>query len=93
MINFSSPSCHPGAHACGGHADRWYGIFVVFWLAVLTNRRLLLDIPAPVDLDTFLVPNEIDWRVTDELRKVRSMMVSESESLQIKPSKESSLNE
>jgi hypothetical protein len=65
-----SPSCHPGAHACGGHADRWYGIFVAFWLAVLTKRRLLLDIPAPVGLDTFLVPNEIDWRVTDELRKV-----------------------
>ncbi|CAD7961825.1 unnamed protein product [Amoebophrya sp. A25] len=68
--------CHHGAYACGGHGDRWNGIFVAFLLAVVTGRDFLIDMPDPIALDNFLVPardpftgeRNVDWVVDDELR-------------------------
>lgn len=75
--NYIVFGCHSGAYACGGHADRWAGIFVAFLLALTTGRQLLIDMPDPVGLENFLTPRRdlvsgernVDWVVTDKLRR------------------------
>ncbi|CAJ1454913.1 unnamed protein product [Effrenium voratum] len=54
--------CQP-ALPCGGHGDRLKGIVAAFILAVLTGRLFLLDAPDPWDLQLFLQPKMLDWRV------------------------------
>ncbi|CAD7949225.1 unnamed protein product [Amoebophrya sp. A120] len=69
--------CHAGAYACGGHGDRWNGIFVSFLLAIVLGREFLIDMPDPIALSNFLVPardpftgeKNVDWVVTDEKRE------------------------
>eukprot|EP00392_Amoebophrya_sp_AT5.2_P000445 g446.t1 len=69
--------CHAGAFACGGHGDRWNGIFVTFLLALVLGREFLIDMPDPIGLDNFLVPGRdpfsgkrnVDWVVTEEIRR------------------------
>jgi len=48
---------------CGGHGDRWNGLFTAFLLAVLTDRVFLIDSESPLPLEHFWVPASLDWRL------------------------------
>jgi hypothetical protein len=48
---------------CGGLGDRISGILQAFYMALCTNRRLLIDWTTPAPLRDFLQPNYIDWTV------------------------------
>jgi hypothetical protein len=56
-----SYTCHD---FCGGWGDRVRGLTFVFTLAILTQRRFLIDAPYPCLLSSFLHPNLIDWNYT-----------------------------
>eukprot|EP00928_Gymnodinium_smaydae_P040183 TRINITY_DN27299_c0_g1_i1.p1 TRINITY_DN27299_c0_g1~~TRINITY_DN27299_c0_g1_i1.p1 ORF type:complete len:666 (-),score=136.42 TRINITY_DN27299_c0_g1_i1:124-1836(-) len=55
-------ACHPSL-PCGGHGDRLKGIASALALAMVTNRLFFIDAPDPWDLDLFLQPAALDWRV------------------------------
>jgi hypothetical protein len=56
-------SCDSG---CGGIGDRINGILTLFYVAMTTNRVLLIDHPNPCPLTESLVPNRINWNVPRE---------------------------
>ena len=50
-------------YPCGGWADRQKGIVSTFLLALLTNRRYIIDMDKPCKLEHFLMPNVYNWSV------------------------------
>mmetsp|Transcript_28585 Transcript_28585/g.65349 ORF Transcript_28585/g.65349 Transcript_28585/m.65349 type:complete len:493 (-) Transcript_28585:797-2275(-) len=53
-----------GDEFCGGLGDRVIGIIKTLYLAILTNRVLLLDSPYPVPLDRVLNPSFMAWNAS-----------------------------
>ena len=51
-------SCHGG---CNGWGDRIRGLASVYILALLTQRRFMIDMDNPCPLSRFLRPNIVDW--------------------------------
>ncbi len=49
---------------CGGIADRIKGIMSVYALALMTDRKLIINMTFPCKLDKYLIPNEVDWSQT-----------------------------
>lgn len=47
---------------CGGFGDRIRGIISSFFLATLTHRHFIIDMPFPCPITRFLKPNLYDWR-------------------------------
>ncbi|CAF1140716.1 unnamed protein product [Rotaria sordida] len=47
---------------CGGWGDRLRGITSAYILAVLLQRRFVIDMQYPCNLTNFLLPNLIDWK-------------------------------
>ena len=57
--------CHDGQ--CGGLADRLSGLTYTLLLAVMSQRVLLFDWrDSRISQNTYLEPNAIDWRLTEE---------------------------
>ncbi|XP_060599326.1 uncharacterized protein LOC132752932 [Ruditapes philippinarum] len=48
---------------CGGFADRQKGIISTFLLALLTNRKFIIDMTSPCNLEEFLEPNVYNWNL------------------------------
>ena len=46
---------------CGGYGNRLHGITVLLIYAMLTKRVFLLRMTNPVDINTYLSPNTIQW--------------------------------
>ncbi|KAH3880388.1 hypothetical protein DPMN_004302 [Dreissena polymorpha] len=54
---------------CGGLGDRLKGIVSVYILSQLSKRKFGIRMSDPKDLQMFLQPNVIDWRITaDEIK-------------------------
>ena len=51
---------------CSGLGDRLVGLISAALLAVLTDRALLIHMPAPFPWSEVFVPNMIDWRMPQE---------------------------
>jgi hypothetical protein len=51
---------------CGGIGDRINGILTLFYVAMTTNRVLLIDHPNPFPLTETLVSNRVNWNVPKE---------------------------
>ncbi|CAF3400756.1 unnamed protein product [Rotaria sp. Silwood2] len=49
------------ASFCGGWGDRLRGITSVYILALLTNRRFMIDMNYPCDILTVIQPNFVNW--------------------------------
>ncbi|CAF1049250.1 unnamed protein product [Rotaria sp. Silwood1] len=47
---------------CGGWGDRLRGITSAYILAILLERRFVIDMQYPCNLTNFLLPNLIDWK-------------------------------
>ena len=54
-----------GPRWCGGWGDRQRGIASSFLLANLTNRKFILNMKSPCDLNNFLEPNEYNWTMAN----------------------------
>lgn len=52
--------CGP-SDTCGGLGDRQRGLASAFLLALLTNRRFVIEMDSPCPLENFLEPNTYDW--------------------------------
>lgn len=48
---------------CGGVGDRMNGIMTLFYIAMVTERVLVINHPRPFPLTDVLVPNRIQWDV------------------------------
>ena len=46
---------------CGGYGNRLSGITVLLVYAMLTKRVFLLDMTIPVDINSYYLPNAIQW--------------------------------
>lgn len=53
---------------CGGWGDRLRGIFSVYMLALVSNRRFLIDMSYPCDIHRVLQPHRIDWRFSSNFQ-------------------------
>ena len=51
-------------YECGGYGNRIHGITVLLVLAMLTKRVFLIQMTKPVDINAYLLPNEIQWSYT-----------------------------
>lgn len=51
---------------CGGWADRLKGIVEVYMLSLLAKRRFAILMKEPSDLENFLTPNILDWRLSED---------------------------
>ena len=49
---------------CGGYGNRIEAITVILMFAMLTKRVFLLQMTKPVDINTYLLPNAIQWNHT-----------------------------
>lgn len=49
---------------CGGQKDRFKGIAMAFFLALSTNRALVINIELPMRVEQMLYPNNIAWNLT-----------------------------
>ena len=56
--------CAIMGEVCGGYGNRLHGITVIFMFALLTKRVFLLQMTHPVDINTFLLPDAIQWNHT-----------------------------
>lgn len=50
---------------CGGWADRLKGIMQVYMLSLLSRRRFAIVMTEPSDLQHFLKPSLLDWRLNE----------------------------
>ena len=50
---------------CGGYGNRISGITVALFLAILSNRTLLIEMKYPFDINRILHPNAIQWNYTN----------------------------
>ena len=48
-------------YSCGGWGNRLGGISVVFTLAVITKRALVISMPLPLDINILMHPKAIMW--------------------------------
>ena len=48
-------------HTCGGYGNRISGIAVLLVYAMLAKRALLLQMTIPVDINSYFMPNAIEW--------------------------------
>ena len=78
---------------CGGLAERMLGIVSTFYVALLTNRIFLIDSTVPVELDTVLEPNRIDWRFKNYENHIRLMDYSQEDMRNLNEEKQSTLLE
>ena len=46
---------------CGGLADRQRGIISAYLLALLTDRKFVVDMTYPCEMEQFWIPNEYNW--------------------------------
>lgn len=61
---------------CGGWGDRLRGILSVYVLALLTDRRFLIDMTYPCDLLQVVQPNAVNWTWTEPSRQAnRSQLI------------------
>ena len=51
-------------YKCGGYGNRMHGITVLLILAMLTEYVFLIQMTNPVDINTYLLPNAIQWNYT-----------------------------
>ena len=51
-------------YECGGYGNRIHGITVLLILAMLTKRVFLIQMTNPVDINTYQLPNTIQWNYT-----------------------------
>ena len=51
-------------YECGGYGNRIHGITVLLILAMLTKNVFLIQMTNPVDINTYLLPNAIQWNHT-----------------------------
>ncbi len=58
---------------CGGIADRIKGIMSVYALALMTDRKLIVNMTFPCKLDKYLIPNEVDWSQTVPANSLKSI--------------------
>eukprot|EP00117_Sycon_ciliatum_P040929 scpid28265/ scgid30013/ len=53
---------------CGGLADRFEGVLVLYFAAVISNRAFFINWTKPTDLENFYVPrhggDSLDWRLS-----------------------------
>ncbi|XP_060076829.1 uncharacterized protein LOC132563779 [Ylistrum balloti] len=61
---------------CGGWSDRLSGILSTLIMALLTNRRLLINHDKPCPLEDYLIPAHFDWRFN------RSILLNRTKSYQ-----------
>ena len=54
------------ALSCGGLGDRLKGIMQVYMLSILSKRRFAIEMKEPSDLENFLKPNLLDWRLRED---------------------------
>ena len=54
---------------CGGWADRQKGIVTTFLMALLTNRKFVIDVTHPCKLEEFLMPNVYNWMLCKNFLK------------------------
>lgn len=54
---------------CGGLGDRQRGLASGFLLALLTNRRFVIEMDTPCPLENFLEPNTYDWTMCKSFLK------------------------
>jgi hypothetical protein len=71
---------HEGNVDCGGWGDRLKSIVSGYWLAMLTNRSLIIRMNRPCNLNEIFEPNELNWNVevNDEIikqKKIRSKFI------------------
>ncbi|KAK3708849.1 hypothetical protein QZH41_016280 [Actinostola sp. cb2023] len=57
--------CRGHDGGCGGYGNRMVGLVSTFYLAVLLGRVFMLHWGGPEHLESFLLPNEIDWRYNE----------------------------
>ena len=61
---------------CGGWGDRLRGILSVYVLALLTDRRFLIDMSYPCDLLKVVEPNAVNWTWSEPSRQAnRSQLI------------------
>jgi len=58
---------------CEGLGDRLIGIVSSFYVALLMGRVFLIDSTIPVELESMLEPNMIDWRYKAQEHKLKSL--------------------
>ena len=67
---------------CGGWADRLKGIMSAYAWALLTNRKLILDVTKPCSLTNFYIPNKIQWN--QDIKKIFELNNIKNKSSQFK---------
>ena len=60
---------------CGGWGDRLRGITSVYILAVLLQRRFIINMLYPCDLSNFLQPNLIDWKTNHNTNQPKNYLI------------------
>ena len=58
-------SCNNFFRFCGGIGDRFNGIITLFYMALLSNRVLILESTKPYPLEDFMVHGRVKWNVQD----------------------------
>lgn len=48
-------------HVCGGIGDRLHAIVSLYYIALRTQRQLIIDSPTPYPLINVLIPNKVNW--------------------------------
>lgn len=62
---------------CGGWADRQKGIVSTFLMALLANRKFVIDMKNPCGLEEFLLPNVYNWSLCKSyLKSLRKQNIS-----------------
>lgn len=73
--NKASPNAHymvywcTGTMSCSGLGDRLRGIMYLLRVAYAYNLILIIHMDQPVDVRTFLLPNQIDWTIDHNVPK------------------------
>lgn len=60
---------------CKGWSDRLNGIFITYLLSLLTNQTFKIVHTSPCQLENYLIPNTIDWRI-DEKKLLQTKSIS-----------------
>ncbi|XP_060085633.1 uncharacterized protein LOC132565044 [Ylistrum balloti] len=58
---------HRWSGSCGGWSDRLSGILSTYMLAILTNRKFLINFDNPCPLENYFEPKSYDWRYNKTL--------------------------
>lgn len=62
---------------CGGWSDRLSGILTTFVIALITNKRFLINHNMPCSLEDYFEPNQLDWRYNSSILSGRTSVFHE----------------